>query len=211
TFGPRHSLETQLMRQGVSRPVKNVSVGGIILTSPEKNAPKGYLVLGVRGGAAFPNTYHINAGALKATDGFKKGLSSVYDVFRTEELEREFGLSSDELDYVHVHSRIYDPVIDKGPMYVFCVQTNLIKDELYERWQNNLDPDKSEHDSPHFILAGKKSVADFVRQTYKGVVRNKQDRVDSERYLLSPGAFTLAAYAGKTTLFLKRLYRQGVF
>jgi len=205
-IGPRHSLETQLMRSGIPRPVKNISVGGIIVTTEPDSI--GYAVLGLRGGAAYANTYHINAGALMATEGFKRGLQTVYDIFRQKELLPEFGIADRDVVSAQLGSRIYDHVIDKGPMYVFVVKTHLTKKELHERWKANLDPDKAEHDEPVYISDNPYAVQAFIRENYRGVVVNRK-RADHERYLLHPGALALAAYSGMPVSELRTLFTEG--
>lgn len=207
-FGPRHSLETQLMRGGVSRPIQNVSVAGIIVTAPKIGSSLGDVVLGLRGGAAYSNTYHVNAGALMATPEFRKGLQTVYDIFRQKELLPEFGITDKDVAAARLHSRVYDPVIDKGPMYVFVVETKLKKAELHERWEKNLDADKKEHDAPVYLPNTLEAVHDFIRANYRGIVADRK-RGDDERYLLHPGALALASYSGMPIAELRTLFREG--
>ncbi len=206
-FGPRHSLETQLMRQGVERPVRNVSVGGIIITT-EADSETGYAVIGLRGGAAYSNTYHINAGALMATPEFRMGLQTVYDIFRQKELLPEFGISDADVVSARLDSRIYDHVIDKGPMYVFVVKTQLTRKKLHEQWEANLNPDKAEHDEPIYITDTPSAVQGFIQENYRGIVANR-NRADHERFLLHPGALALAAYSGMPISQLRTLFREG--
>jgi len=202
-FGPRHSLETQLMREGVEIPVQNVSVGSLVLIENS-------LFLGLRGGASYPNTYHINAGALKAEDSFKTGKSSVYDMFVKHELTPEFGLTQQDLQSTTLLSRIDDKVIDKGPMYVFLVKPNLTEQQVYEKWSSNLDQDKAEHNQLVSIEANPDSVNTFIRATYKGQVENRS-RSNNERLLLHPGALALASFSGMSPAELREFYREGVW
>jgi hypothetical protein len=206
-LGPRHSLETQLMRGGIERPVKNVSVGSMILTTEDNG--NDFLVLGLRGGASYPNTFHINAGALRVDDEFKQGFTSVYEVFKEHELKKEFGLTEDDLISATLHSRTFDRVIDQGPMYNFLLQTNLDREELFSRWTENLDSDKDEHNSLRFVQASPWAVNQFIQNTYKGVVENKQDRAYIEKQLLHPGALALASFSGMSIDELKGLYQEG--
>ena len=207
-FGPRHSLETQLMRSGIERPIKNVSVGGIIVTAPEEGTSTHEIVLGLRGGAAYSNTYHINAGALMATAEFRTGLQTVYDLFRQKELLPEFGIADTDVVAARLHSRIYDPVIDRGPMYVFVVETKLRKNEIHARWEKNLNPDKKEHDAPLYLPNTADAINEFIRANYRGVVANRI-RADHERYLLHPGALALASYSRMPIAELRSLFREG--
>ncbi len=202
-FGPRHSLETQLMRQGVERPVKNVSVGSLVLSD-------GKLILGLRGGASYPNTYHISAGALRAEDSFKTGESSVYDMFVKHELTPELGLTPSDSD-ISLFSRIDDKVLDKGPMYVFLVKPNLTYKQFFEKWVSNLSPDKKEHNHLIPINADSESVNTFIRTFYRGQVENSQSRSDNEKYLLHPGALALASFSGMSPGELRGLYKEGVW
>ena len=166
------------------------------------------IVVGLRGGAAYSNTYHINAGALMATPAFKSGFQTVYDIFRQKELLPEFGIADADVVSAHLNSRIYDHVIDKGPMYVFAVRTRLTKKELHERWEANLDPDKAEHDEPVYISDTPSAVQGFIRENYRGIVANRK-RADHERYLLHPGALALAAYSSMPVSELRTLFREG--
>ncbi len=204
SLGPRHSLETQLMRAGIPRPVKNVSVGGIILSKPERQ-----MILGLRGGGAYSNTYHINAGALMVTQDFKEGLTTIFDHFRDGELTPEFGIMPEQIVSVGLGSRIVDEGTDKGTMYTFHVYTNLTARQLMRQWETNLDADRGEHDSP--LLLAESEVARFIRANYRGIVANRQDRQDSERYLLHPGALALAAFAGMQPSELRALYQPGIW
>ena len=208
-FAPRHSLETQLMRAGIERPVKNVSVGGLIFTAPENGAPDGYVVIGLRGGASYSNTWAINAGALKVSDEFKQGKTSIYDVFNAMELAPEFGLTPTDVTDSRLHHRYFCHVIDKGPAYVFAVKTPFTKQQLHHKWEQNLDPDKAEHDAPVFIPANPDEVNVFIREHYRGTVANRDGRKDDERYLLHPSALSLAAWSGMPLDELRSLYREG--
>lgn len=203
-LGPRHSYETQLIRSGYQIPIKSVSVGGIILSND------GHLVIGLRGGKTLPNTYHINAGALRVTDGLKSGEESIYDIFKRVELEPEFGIGDGDIGKVTVHSRIMDYSIERGPMYNFLVLTNLSREELRERWEANQDEDKKEHKEILFVSASPDAVNRFIRDNYKGVCKNKIDRADNERYLLHQGALSLASFSGISISELRESYQEGL-
>ena len=202
-LGPRHSLETQLMRAGIERPVKNVSVGSIILTKDN------FLVFGLRGGASYPRTYHINAGSLKIDENFKQGKSTIYYVFKENELKKEFNLTEEDLSSTTLHSRTFDRIIDQGPMYNFLLQTNLYKDSLYEKWSANPDLDKAEHDSLVFVPANPPAINQFIKTNYRGQVENRP-REDNERYLLHPGALALASFSGMKPNELRELWQNKI-
>ena len=164
-------------------------------------------MIGLRGGASYQNTYHINAGALKATEPFKKGLVTAYDIFRQEELIKEFGIRDEDIASAVLHSRIYDYVIDKGPTYVFKVNVKVNREQLLNRWRSNLDPDKQEHDSPVFIPNAAADIRLFIKQNYRGVVVSRP-RKDEDRYLLHPGALSLASLCGFGIGELASLYQE---
>ena len=210
TFAPAHSFETQLLRAGIPAKTKPVSTDGIIVTAPEDHAPKGYVIVGLRGGASFRNTYHlVAAGALDAPDRFKNGLVSVYDMFKEKEITPELGIGAPEITSAIVHARLTEHVISKGGItYLFVVQTNLRKDELVDRWRNNRSPDKAEHLQLVPIHNGELGVQEFVHQHYRGVVENRQARTDDEQFLLHPGALGLAAYTGMKPSELRALYKE---
>ena len=203
-LGPRHSYETQLIRSGYQLPIKSVSVGGLILSD------EGHLVVGLRGGKTLPNTYHINAGALRVTDGLKTGKQSIYDIFRLAELEPEFGIQDNDVKEATIHSRIMDYSIERGPMYNFLVRTNLSRAELKQRWERNPDEDKDEHQEIVFVPANPKDVNRFIREHYVGICENTLDRRENERHLLHPGALSLAAFSGMPISELRQLYREGL-
>lgn len=203
TLAPRHSYETQLIRSGHQIPIKSVSVGGLILSSD------GYLVIGLRGGDTWQNTYHINAGALQVTEGLKTGKESIYDIFKKVELKPEFGIQDGDIKEATIHSRIMDYSIEQGPMYIFLVKTNLSSEDLRERWNTNQDEDKKEHQEVVFIPANPRDVDEFIRKNYRGICENKIGRQDTERYLLHPGALSLASFSGMSLSKLKGLYQKG--
>jgi hypothetical protein len=200
---PRHSYETQLIRSGHPISVKSVSVGGIIMSED-------YIVIGLRGGKSFPNTYHINAGALRVTEGLKRNEETIHDIFKKVELEPEFGVQEKDISESTLISRVMDYSIEQGPMYVFLVKTNLSTDQLTERWKINQDEDKKEHIELRFVRASPDSVNLFIRKSYVGLCENSLSRASNERYLLHPGALGLASFSGMPVSELKNLYKEGV-
>lgn len=200
-LGPRHSLETQLVRKGIELPIKSISVGGLIETND------GFVVIGLRGGATYSNTYHINAGALRLTESLKSGDSSIYDFYKKGELEAEFGLSESGIKEVNLLSRIFDFAIDNGPMYVFIVKTELDFSQIEKLYEANIDIDKGEHTKLVSIPCD--SVMDFIKEHYRGLVENKDNRKDDERYLLHPGALALLSYTKYPLSELENLFREG--
>jgi len=210
TFAPMHSFEIQLQRNGIKVPVNGCSVDGIIITAPDSNSSNGYVAVGIRGGSSFPNTYHVvAAGGLKGTPELKRGEESIYDVFRRTELAAELGDFTDErIVQARPLARNVEHIINKGGVtYLFKVRTNLSKEEIENFWVTAKD--KKEHTGIVFVPAHSDAVNDFIAQNYRGIVANKQDRPDSERYLLSPGALDLAAYAGMKPNKLRLLHQDG--
>ena len=204
-LGPRHSLETQLVRAGVKLPIRSVSVGGIIETSD------GFIAIGLRGGASYSNTYHITAGALGMTSEIKSGESSVYGFFNRSELLPEFGISPDKISAATIHARIFDASIEHGPIYVFLIKVSLTFDEVNALYGRNKDQDKGEHTRLVAIQANADAVMEFIRQNYRGMVANKDGREDNERYLLHPGALALLSYTQYSISELEKLYKPGIW
>ncbi|MDO8553565.1 MAG: hypothetical protein Q7S22_02055 [Candidatus Micrarchaeota archaeon] len=203
TLGPRHALETQLVRQGIDVSIQSVSVSGIVETSD------GLVAIGLRGGAAYPNTYHVNAGALGLLPEIISGDISIYDFYKRNELLAEFGVKNEDISSAVILSRIADFSIENGPMYNFLVRVNLTFEQLQAKYEGNKDQDKGEHTRLVSISKGK--VMAFIEQHYKGVAANKYDRMDSERVLLHPGALALLSYTGEPLSKLERLFREGVW
>ena len=203
TIAPRHSYETQLMRAGVEIDVRNISVGGIVI------ANDGWIAIGLRGGVSYSNTYHINAGALGLSPGIMNGTETICDFFLREELAKEFGIVQKDVSGVEAGSRVEDSVTDKGTMYVFHVRAKLSFDEIRARHERNADQDKGEHTRLVKIQDSPEAVWDFVRENYRGSVKNRDGRRDSERFLLHPGALALAAYAKRSAPEVASLYREG--
>src|SRR3989344_1641254 len=203
-LGPRHSYETQLIRSGHHLPIKSVSVAGLIASND------GHLVIGLRGGKSYPNTYNINAGALRVTEGLRRGEESIYDVFKQLELAPEFGLRNEDVAGATIHSRIMDFAIDRGPMYNFLVQTRLSWFQLGQRWLENIEKDKAEHQEIYYIGANPQDINQFIRNTYIGICANRVNRKRHEIHLLHPGALALASYSGLPVSELRALYQEGV-
>ena len=201
-LGPRHSYQTQMIRQGHSLPIKSVSVGGLILSSD------GHIMIGLRSGNSFPNTYHIPAGALEVTDGLKRGMQTIYDIFRATELEPETGITEDEIEEATVHSRIMDYSMEQGPTYCFKVQTKLNSRELRQKWETNGLTDKKEHQDVTLIPLN--GINDFIMSHYVGICENRMGRNDSRRFLLHPGALSLASLSEMPISRLRDFYKEGL-
>ncbi len=212
TFVPSHSLETQLTRAGFDLSVKPSAVDGIILAKPDNESQKGYVTLGVRGGASYPNTYHLMAtGALRASSRFKEGKENIYDLFRRDELLKELGDVADtKINRVIPFAKVKDYIINKGgSTYLFIVETDLTKEEIRGVWEKNDSPDKKEFSEIFFIPANKNAINDFLNKNYRGIIENRYDRKDNERYLINPGAVDLCAFGGISPAELKTFYRLG--
>jgi len=204
TIAPRHSYETQLMREDVQiGGVQNVSVAGIAITTD------GWIAIGLRKGASYSNTYHINAGALGLTEGIMDGSQSIYQFFLEKEQRAEFGTRMESIEKVELGSRVVDRVLDKGTMYVFNVGVNVTFDELQKQYEGNMDEDKGEHTRLVAIRDSPEAIWKFVEQHYRGDVQSRDDRKDSERFLLHPGALALVAHIGGKASDLANLYREG--
>ncbi|MEW6036362.1 MAG: hypothetical protein AB1529_07145 [Candidatus Micrarchaeota archaeon] len=203
TIGPRHSIETQLVRSGVDVGISSISIGGIVETSDA------FLAIGLRGGAAYPDTFHINAGALGLTAGIMSGEETIFGFYRSKELTAEFGLMEHDIRSVSLQARIMDRAIEDGPMYVFHVQTGLTFEGLVGRYEANKDEDKGEH--TRLVPLRRDEIVEFIRMTYRGLVANKDKRREGERRLLHPGALALLSCTGHPLSVLEDAFREGVW
>lgn len=205
SLGPRHSLETQLVRSGVARDICSVSVAGLIMSAD------GMAVIGLRGGATYPNTYHVNAGALGITEGVRNGSTGVYDFYREKELGKELGLTDGDISGAFMHARLYDTSIENGTMYVFLVRTGLTFRELESRYESNIDEDKGEHTRLVGVDASDTGIMGFIAAKYRGIVANKDGRGGNERFLLHPGAMALLSLTGRPLSDLAAHFREGTW
>ena len=212
-FSPMHSFEVQLSRRGFDIGLKGASIDGLVFAAPDKYSPNGYITLGVRGGtASLPNTYHVvAAGSLRATEEFKKGTQSITDIFVKDELVPEIGnITTQSIDSIRPISRNVDWITNNGgSTYVFEVKTKLPKKGIKKLWVENKDPDKREHKELVFIPATQEEVWKFIQKNYKGIIANRKDRKDNERFLLHAGALDLCACFGISPNELKKLYQEG--
>ena len=188
-LGPRHSLETQYIRKGFSREIKNCSGIGIIRTLPEAAAPEGFITLGLRGGINLPNTYHFNAGALQYSPLLRG--ESIYKTFLDTELSPEYGIAGSDISKASFLGRIDDQIHDKGPSYGFEIYTALTRAQLEHAWNHNKSPDKAEHRKLLFIPATTMEVQAFIDKYYRGAALNDPHRVESDAVLLHPSALAL--------------------
>ena len=188
---PRHSYETQLMRVGVYRPVRNVSVMALMFTKPDPETGIPSVVIGLRGGKSYYNTFHLPAGALELSEGLKAGSESIFDVFERTELYPETGITGADAS-IKLWGRIDDRVLDQGPGYIFRVDTGLSSDEVLAKFVSNGHIDRGEHRSFTFIPCRTRDIQSFIRRYYKGAVVSDNARTDDELRLLHPAALVLA-------------------
>jgi len=197
-LGSRHSYQTQLMRQGVDiQGMNSVSVAGIVHTSDNK------LVVGLRGGFNFPNTYYFNAGALNMTEQLKGGTATIYGTYLRTELRDEYGLSS-EASRATLLSRVECHGKDRDISYVFAIRTPATFDEIRKIHGTNPHPDKHEHRFLEALDATQDAVMDFVRLFYKGAAANDSARRFEERVLLPQGAAPLIDYVSGDVAALEK-------
>lgn len=199
----RHSYETQLMRNGVRISIMNVSVGGIPITDD------GWIAVGLRGGASYPNTYHVTAGALGLTEKLVENRQKISDFFLEKELAPEFGVLPQDIKGIELGSRVEDLCLEGAATYVFHVRLGMSFEELTKRHEQNKDEDKGEHTLLVGIRDSPAEIWSFIEKHYRGAVRNNPQRKDSEQYLLHPGALALVAYIGGKASDLIPLYREG--
>ncbi len=190
-LGPRHSYQSQLMRQGIRIPgVASVTVAGFVESSDGK------LIIGLRGGLNFPNTYYFCAGGLELTAELKENSTSIYDMFLTNELGPEYGLSKGDIVSAKLLNRAVCHGGDNDVSFVFLVKSNLGHKELLLKHEQNVHQDRKEHFRLVAIENSKEGIRDFVCKFYYGVVENRTDRKDNERLLLPQGAGPLLNHAG---------------
>lgn len=199
TYGPGHSYETQLMRAGIERSIRDVGIDGVVLAAPDEESPEGYVVVGIRGGESYPNCRHlVGTGKLKASKEFMSGKESIWDIYFRQELGPELweGIGKD-ITSATVFARTHDHMINRGnPTYLFLIKLALTREEVRKKWRENKDPDKAEHKEIEFIPANPQAIRGYLAKYYRGKVENRKNRKEEEEYILGPGAMDLAAFAG---------------
>lgn len=195
-IAPRHSIETQLRRSGCDIPVRNISVGGLVITAPSEEHPCGEIILGLRGGLTARNTFHIPAGALKLTDELMRGTKSMADYLIDAELYEEFGIRPLHISSLRPLARYTDASGGLEVYYTFTARLNLSFDELCAAWSANHHEDRQEHQALIAVDARPAQVVSFITKWYRGKARDTNDRPDSERCLLHAAAVAMAVYAG---------------
>ena len=193
-----HSYETQIVRRGAIRPGLNLQVCGVVCTAPDEQFETGALIVGLRGGNNYPNTYHLPAGSLGYSDELKRG-ESIYQAYLKTELLPELGLTEQDVTSNRLLCRFLDQLVDKGVGYTFAVTSNRTAAQVLERWSANPHEDKKEHTDLHFIPATRKGIMDFFSTFYSGAVQNDRGRPYEQRRLLHCGALPLAAWGGIST------------
>ena len=197
-LGACHSYQKQMMRKGLDIPgVCSVSVAGFVHTSDDR------MVISLRNGINFPNTYYFSAGTLGMTPAVQSGQTSIYQFYLKEELRKEYGMRADDVGEAELFCKTVLHGGDHDIAYVFAIQTHLTFDQVCMRYNSNCDPDKKEHQGQ--IPLRTDEVVPFVREFYKGEARNDPKRQYSERVLLAQGAAPLLAYVGEDPSLLDEL------
>ena len=204
-----HSYHIQLIRNGVGDlHVCSTTVAGILITTPTEDSPNGHIALGLRGGANYPNTWHMIAGAAKySAKLFEDNYYSIIDIFRSTELIEEIGIDP-SLAIIKPCARLHDLGLAKPPgdiNYFFTVETGVSKEELVSLWTKNSHEDKGEHQRIIFIPNDTESIVSFLKANYYGITENKRNRPDNERELLHPAALGLIAYTGISIELLEEI------
>jgi hypothetical protein len=190
TLGARHTYQTQMMRQGLDIPgICSVSVAGFVHTSDDR------LVLGLRGGLNYPNTYYFAAGALAIGADMQAGRMSIYQLFLKDELRKEYGILRDDISMAELLCKAALHGGDRDVSYVFAVHTPLSLDGVLARYASNSDKDKLEHNRLEGVRPDE--VPAFVREFYKGFAANNPHRPEGQRMLLPQGAGPLLSYVGE--------------
>jgi len=188
-LGARHTYQSQMMRQGLDIPgICSVSVAGFVHTSDDR------LVIGLRGGANFPNTYYFSAGALAMAPLVQSGGMQIYRFFLNEELRKEYGMMREDVSKAELLCKVVLEGADRDTSYVFVTYTPLPLSQVLQRYASNNDPDKKEHNGLEGIRPDE--VTSFVREFYKGTAINDQKRTFEQRVLLPQGAGPLLLYSG---------------
>ena len=200
-LGSRHSYQTQLMRQGVDIQGMNaVSVASIVHTSDNN------LVVGLRGGLNFQNTYYFSAGALNLTEQLKNGTATIYSTYLRTELRNEYGMDS-EMSHATLISRVECHGTDRDVSYVFAIKTRATFEEIRRIHEANPNQDKHEHRRLEAVNATLGAVMDFVGRYYRGAASNDNARNDRDIVLLPQGAAPLIEYVGGDVSIMERLAR----
>ena len=197
-----HSQEVDLSGEA---PGYNTSVVGLVITKPEESYPNGKIVLGIRGGYNYRNTFMLVAGSLQATPELLSGKQSIYRFFESTELKNELGIEHSQIAKAECLASFVDCSTKPWPHYTFQVQTNLYENDIKALWKNARD--HGEHRSLIFLPNDPESIRKFIRKYYKGYCSNRSDRADNEKQLLHIPALALAHHAEISLDFLAALYR----
>lgn len=185
-----HSYHTQLKRLGLldsEVSCATVSVSGVTVTKDN------YIVIGLRGGSSYPNTYHINAGALKYDENLINDSSFITKTFIKTEQYEELGIVEQKAT---PYCRFVDSALAKPPgdiNYFHVTHVPFARKQLVEQWQGNKHPDKKEHLQFIALKNNKKSVVRFIKKFYCGISKNISSRPYERRELLHPAAIALCA------------------
>jgi len=199
-LGSRHSYQTQLLRSGAPAPgIAGVSVAGIVMPSD------GSIAIGLRSGLSYANTFHLCAGALKATAGLKDGAESVYDIFAGHELLPEFGISQSDVADASLLSKTVAYGGDRDTSFVFLVRLKLGAEETIARFSQNTHEAKGEHSTVVLVPGSASGIGGFVKSFYRGAAEDNPDRKFAERALLPQCAGPLVDYAGLPFRMLEKL------
>ncbi len=191
TLGPGHSYETQLSRAGIPSPIQKVSVGGIVV-APDEMLVDSYRIITLRAGRSYPNTHHIVAGSLSMSDNFPVGDGSITDQFIDSELTPETGIKREEISSISLVARYEDRLVANEIVYLFSIAPTISADTIRSRFTLNPPEDAGENHELTFVNSA--GVRDFIKDNYKGNVRNDPDRSPFDRALLYPGLVALVAF-----------------
>ncbi len=210
-LGPRHSYETQIMRAGFALPIRNVSVAGLILTRPEQEGASPQVMIGLRAGNSFPMTYHLFAGALRATPGMISGSDSIFDTYVRTELLNELSLAMTDIVQARLQAHLYETAIENGAYYVFRIDTGLKKEQLMARWMRNQHVDRAEHSNAIFLDCTREEIFNFLESSYRGLVKDDPARTAERAFTLHPTALALASLAGIDAAEVAALVMPGIW
>lgn len=205
---PSHSYITQLKRKGkIESPMATMSVSGLLQTK-ENDEGVSHIVLGVRGGLSFPNTYHlIPIGGAKFDKNILSGPEPFENLLRTTELVEEFGAISRSTSITPL-CRALDLALIRSPgdvNYCYSVKLDLTKGQVEKHWRDNNHEDAKEHGELLFIENDKDAILKFIKDNYRGITKNEVSRPRDEAELLHPAMLVLIAHAGISLAEIKAL------
>lgn len=181
---------------GILPTINSVTVAGMLLTADGK------LMVGLRGGLNFPNTYYFSAGSLGLTPEVKSGEDSAYRFYLKKELV-EYPIDASYVKSANLFCRC-QIVASRNISYVFVVKTGLSSNDIMGMHNRQLAlnaagimpfPHSGEHARFEGIDFNPGAIAAFAKSFYHGVVANDINRTEENRKALPQAIAPLLALA----------------